>query len=546
MNPASELPTCETADAVLGDAARLRRVADDAERGILMRAVQWADLHPAPEGDDPAPGARDEASGRESDAHSARPAVAWDSTAEFALSVGIPPSFSDHFFDQCLELRHRLPRTWSRVLSGELTAWRARRIADVTLNHPVDVATYVDEHVWAIAHKVGLITLAKLLDEAMLALYPEERERERLDALDRRQVRLLKDISANGVATMIIEADLKDALDFNDTVSKLAHLLKEAGCEEPLDVRRALAIGILADPGRALDLLEGSGESEGKTPRERRKKMTIVLHLADAALSGLGGGHVGRIERGAKPISVEMIRDWCGRTDTAVTVLPIVDDRDHVDVERYEIPDRLTDQADRRSPCCVFPWCHRSSVACDHDHGVPFGAGGMTCSCNIAPLCRRHHRLKTHTAWSYDVLEPGAYLWHSPFGRTYFRDNLGTADVTLPGEVDDHNGCFDTRDPDLAGTGPDTAGTGPPGIDPERLRQRVARMRERMARVHDVRGCSRVVPDFQPTDFLPWDITDDDDPATAPRRPGEPVPPGERDWQRRPIVEQFDDTPPPF
>src|SRR3546814_12284193 len=91
MNPASELPTCETADAVLGDAARLRRVADDAERGILMRAVQWADLHPAPEGDDPAPGARDEASGREADAYSARPAVAWDSTAGFALRVGIPP-----------------------------------------------------------------------------------------------------------------------------------------------------------------------------------------------------------------------------------------------------------------------------------------------------------------------------------------------------------------------------------------------------------------------------------------------------------------------
>src|SRR3546814_15453851 len=93
MNPASELPTCETADAVLGDAARLRRVADDAERGILMRAVQWADLHPAPEGDDPAPGARDEASGWESDAHSARPAGAWDSQAEFSISVRLPHSF---------------------------------------------------------------------------------------------------------------------------------------------------------------------------------------------------------------------------------------------------------------------------------------------------------------------------------------------------------------------------------------------------------------------------------------------------------------------
>src|SRR3546814_12326826 len=113
----------------------------------------------------------------------------------------------------------------------------------------------------------------------MLALYPEERERERLDALDRRQVRLLKDISANGVATMIIEADLKDALDFNDTVSKLAHLLKEDGCEESLDVRRALAVGILADPGPALDLRGGRGGGDGKTPRQRHKKLPYGLHL---------------------------------------------------------------------------------------------------------------------------------------------------------------------------------------------------------------------------------------------------------------------------
>src|SRR3546814_5612888 len=104
----------------------------------------------------------------------------------------------------------------------------------------------------------------------MLALYPEERERERLDAFVRRQVRLLKDISANGVATMIIEDDLKVAQDFNDTVSKLAHMLKAAGCEESLDVRSVLVVGISADPGRALVLFEGRGAGEGMAPGARR------------------------------------------------------------------------------------------------------------------------------------------------------------------------------------------------------------------------------------------------------------------------------------
>ena len=41
-------------------------------------------------------------------------------------------------------------------------------------------------------------------------------------------------------------------------------------------------------------------------------------------------------------------------------------------------------------------------------------AGGTTCSCNIAPLCRRHHRLKTHTSWTYTTIDPGTYLLDQP------------------------------------------------------------------------------------------------------------------------------------
>ncbi|MEO5653270.1 MAG: hypothetical protein ABIN79_03115 [Marmoricola sp.] len=56
--------------------------------------------------------------------------------------------------------------------------------------------------------------------------------------------------------------------------------------------------------------------------------------------------------------------------------------------------------------------------------------GGTTCSCNLAPLCRRHHRLKTKTTWTYTVLEPGTYLWSSPHGYQFLRDPTGTLDVT--------------------------------------------------------------------------------------------------------------------
>ncbi len=66
----------------------------------------------------------------------------------------------------------------------------------------------------------------------------------------------------------------------------------------------------------------------------------------------------------------------------------------------------------------------------DCDHIESYDTGGPTCSCNIAPLCRRHHRLKTHSAWTYTPLERGTYLWTSPHGYQYLRNHHGTLDVS--------------------------------------------------------------------------------------------------------------------
>ena len=45
-------------------------------------------------------------------------------------------------------------------------------------------------------------------------------------------------------------------------------------------------------------------------------------------------------------------------------------------------------------------------------------------------MCRRHHRLKTHSGWTYTALEPGTYLWTSPHDLTFLRDHTGTHDIT--------------------------------------------------------------------------------------------------------------------
>ncbi len=87
----------------------------------------------------------------------------------------------------------------------------------------------------------------------------------------------------------------------------------------------------------------------------------------------------------------------------------------------------MSEQVDLRDHTCVFPWCTKPAHRCDHDHVTPWPRG-QTCPCQIAPLCRSHHRAKTHAAWSYVVLDPGVYLWRSPTGYTFLRDHHGTSE----------------------------------------------------------------------------------------------------------------------
>ena len=92
----------------------------------------------------------------------------------------------------------------------------------------------------------------------------------------------------------------------------------------------------------------------------------------------------------------------------------------------------LAEQLELRDRTCLFPWCNRPARGCDKDHVIPYNEGGTTSSDNLAPLCRPHHRAKTHGGWTYTILEPGSYLWRSPFGYTWHRDATGTTDLTPP------------------------------------------------------------------------------------------------------------------
>jgi hypothetical protein len=100
-------------------------------------------------------------------------------------------------------------------------------------------------------------------------------------------------------------------------------------------------------------------------------------------------------------------------------------------VDAYEIPDRIRDAVQMRSPIDMFPYGTSSSRSCDLDHTVPYdhcssGPPGQTRIDNLAPVNRRAHRAKTARQWKVTQYEGGWLEWTSPAGYRYATGPYGT------------------------------------------------------------------------------------------------------------------------
>ena len=87
--------------------------------------------------------------------------------------------------------------------------------------------------------------------------------------------------------------------------------------------------------------------------------------------------------------------------------------------DRYRPSRKLAHRVKARNTTCTAPGCGRRAARCDLDHTDPYHDGGRTCECNLAPLCRHHHRCKQADGWRLEQPEPGVLVWHTPSGRTY-------------------------------------------------------------------------------------------------------------------------------
>jgi hypothetical protein len=426
------IPAPEQADspaAVLTAVRAAREAADREEARILSLGLDWAAMH-SPDAGSPFGSERSVLI-----AGPGTPPVGEFCVAELATALRISTDSGRALLAEAIELGHRLPLTWTRVRAGELPAWRARRIARSTIALSPEGAGYVDRQVAPFAHRVGPAQLDRLVEEALVRFSPDTAETRRRAAAEARHLTVHVDhVGHEGTVHVEGDLDLADALDLDTALTDGAARLAALGSPDPLDVRRAHALGELARGAHPTLDLETDPAEDGAGAAPGRQ-VVLHVHLFEAALGEAAGQHLARVENTRSFVDADQVRTWCATPGTTVTVKPVLDLAEHLSATGYEIPDRLAEQATHVDGECVFPWCTRparGTPGTDGDHVHPHADGGTTCSCNLARLCRRHHRLKTHTAWHYDVLERGSYLWTSPHGLQFLRDRTGTTDVTRP------------------------------------------------------------------------------------------------------------------
>ncbi|WP_447643143.1 DUF222 domain-containing protein [Nocardioides zeae] len=394
------------------------------------------------------------------------PVVAEFCIGEVAAARGCSFDAARRLVGDAVELRWRLPRVHARIVAGEVDVWRGRRIAQATRTLTYEAAGFVDRHVAYVAGKATGAEVDRLVAEAAARFDPETTEAERAEADGGRHLTIdLNDLAfadpltgtLRGTVDVHGTLDLADALDLERTVAHVARQLVDLGCDQDIDVRRSLALGEIARRCDGVSTLE-YGTDEKRPVQRTRRQVVLFVHLDQAAItgtlngfgpdidacSGTTGIDLARLDTPGMPrgaVTAEQVQAWCGSPDSTVTVKPVVDLNAHDAVNGYTPPDRIADHVRTRWPRCVFPSCTRSSRTADLDHCEAYeqdGPPGQTSTRNLFPLCRRHHRMKTHREmrtdkrWTYRPTDPtageppNALIWTSPMGRHYLVDRDGT------------------------------------------------------------------------------------------------------------------------
>ncbi|WP_179229313.1 DUF222 domain-containing protein [Parenemella sanctibonifatiensis] len=402
-------------------AARQERL--EAEAREFMKVAEFADLYDAdwyaieyPNGPGPV-GERLVRPGGEG-----TPLVGEFCVLELGAALGISGDEAHLLLADSLALRGRFPKTWTVLGEGKLRVWQVRRLIGETRELPVELCTKIDAQVAEFGTSMGKQALKNLIEAIVLEHSPETAQTAHEAQLAGRHVSI--DHRGDGVVREIhASVDVTTAIHLDAQLNRIATIIGQSQLRnrqadtttgdvpatmDPREIRRALALGILATPARALHLLQdslidelddaeltaapgdadlnlGGGAAEGQgtgcpmasspahtcgqitvDPTKLLPKAQLIVHVTDASLKD---GGVARVE-GVGPVLTSWLKDLLA--DSHVTVRPVLAPDQAWATETYEIPEAMREWVTLRNPRSMFPFSNRNSGHLDIDHTQPW------------------------------------------------------------------------------------------------------------------------------------------------------------------------------
>jgi hypothetical protein len=199
----------------------------------------------------------------------------------------------------------------------------------------------------------------------------------------------------------------------NAAVSTMVDLALPAGFATAGAARSGLVLEQAAT-GLLVEADQHAGEQTGQQPGQQTGQDTGWGDGPGAVVRVLAGlPAVGVLDQRAGTLTSASIEAILADPDTVFRRLVIDPDSGWLvdaGATTYRPGRHLAVVVRKRDLHCRFPNCATPARFCDLDHVIPFPLG-RTVLGNLACLCRRHHRLKTHAHWSLAISPVGVCTW---------------------------------------------------------------------------------------------------------------------------------------
>ncbi len=288
--------------------------------------------------------------------------------------------------------------------AGERRRERAERAADVTVHGCED----------------GMAELRILLPAPEAAAVRAAADARARNAKLAGDVRPLGMLRAAFVADAVLRReDGESTVSAHVTVIAPLPTLAGPGCDHPAEVVPAGTLPPPVEPGEV--------DGHPITAGQLRDLLVQLDALCPGGLQPPTGGTLGIAlidpvtgdlrATVTRPELERLARRGCQAHPDGDCGCPVLDRPAAVDRYRHSpAQERFVRTRDRT---CRHPGCAGRAAWADLDHVVPHDDGGPTDCANLCCLCRRHHRLKTHSrGWRYAMTPDGVLSVTTPGGVT--------------------------------------------------------------------------------------------------------------------------------